>query len=58
MLLTLDSSGNVATTEYAEVGTNGSLGSVTAVNTSGIVSVIVTTAYNTTDVMVYATTLI
>ena len=58
MLLTLDSSGNVATTEYAEVGTNGSLGSVTAVNTSGIVSVVVTTAYNTTDVMVYATTLI
>ena len=58
MLLTLDSLGNVATTEYAEVGTNGSLGSVTAVNTSGIVSVVVTTAYNTTDVMVYATTLI
>ena len=58
LLLTLDASGNIALTEFAEVGTNGSLGTVTAINNSGIVNIRVTTAYNATDVMVYATTLI
>ena len=58
VLLTLDASGNIAITEYAEVGTNGSLGTITAINTAGTINVRVTTAYNATDVMVYATALI
>ena len=58
VLLTLDAAGNVAITEYSEVGTNGSLGVVTALNTSGIINVRVTTSYNATDVVVYATALI
>jgi hypothetical protein len=58
VLLTLDASGNVAITEFAEVGTNGSLGTITALNIAGTVAIRVTTAYNATDVMIYATALI
>lgn len=55
ILLTLDASNNIAITEYAEVGTNGSLGTVSASYTSGTVAITVTTAQASTDVMVKAT---
>ena len=58
VLLTLDGTGNVAITEYGIVGTNGSLGDVTAINSSGTINIRVTTAYANTDVMVYATAII
>ena len=57
VLVTLDSTGNVAITEFGIVGTNGSLGEITALNSSGNVSIRVTTAYANSDVIVYATTL-
>jgi hypothetical protein len=58
VLVTLDSTGNVAITEFGIVGTNGSLGDVTAINSSGNVSIRVTTSYANSDVVVYATTII
>ena len=58
VLVTLDSAGNVAITEFGIVGTNGSLGEVTAVNSSGNINIRVTTAYSNSDVIVYATTLL
>lgn len=57
VLLTLDAANNVAITEYAEVGTNGSLGTVSASYTSGTVAITVTTVNANTDVMVKATLL-
>jgi hypothetical protein len=57
VLLTLDAANNIAITEYAEVGTNGSLGTVSASFTSGTVAITVTTAQANTDVMVKATLL-
>jgi hypothetical protein len=59
ILLTLDNANNVAITEYAMVGTNGSLGEVTAIHhASGNIFILFTPAYNNTDVMVYTTALI
>jgi hypothetical protein len=59
ILLTLDTSNNVAITEYAMVGTNGSLGDVSAIyHASGNIFVLFTPVYDNTDVMVYATALI
>ena len=58
VLVTLDSTGNVAITEFGIVGTNGSLGEITAINSSGNISIRVTTAYSNSDVIVYATTLL
>ena len=58
VLLTLDSSNNIAITEYAEVGTNGSLGTVSAIYAAGTIAITVTTAYANTDVTVKATLLV
>lgn len=55
VLLTLDAANNIAITEYAEVGTNGSLGTVSASYNAGTVAITVTTAQANTDVMVKAT---
>jgi hypothetical protein len=55
VLLTLDTSNNVAITEFGSIGTNGDLGSISAAYVSGNVSISVTTVYASTDVMVYAT---
>jgi hypothetical protein len=55
VLLTLDTSNNVAITEFGSIGTNGDLGSISAAYVSGNVSISVTTVYSSTDVMVYAT---
>ena len=55
ILLTLDTSNNVAITEFGSIGTNGDLGSISAAYVSGNVSISVTTVYASTDVMVYAT---
>jgi len=57
VILTLDTSDNVAITEYAMVGTNGSLGSVTADVSGTDVRVRVTTANNNSDVMIVGTIL-
>ena len=57
VILTLDTSDNVAITEYAMVGTNGSLGSVTADVSGNDVRVRVTTANNNSDVMIVGTIL-
>ena len=59
VILTLDSSNNIAITEYAMVGTNGSLGSVSADVDSGTSSVRlrVTTLNNNSDVLVVGTLL-
>ena len=55
----MDTSNNVAITEYAMVGTNGSLGDVSAIyHVSGNIFITFTPAYNNTDVMCYATALI
>ena len=58
ILLTLDAVNNIAITEYAEVGTNGELGTITASYNSGTVAIQVTTNQANTNVMVYATLLI
>ena len=59
ILLTLDTSNNVAITEYAMVGTNGSLGDVNAIyHASGNIFITFTPVYDNTDVMCYATALI
>jgi hypothetical protein len=55
VLLTLDSSNNIAITEYANVGTNGDLGTTTASYSGGNVSVSVTTLQAATTVSVVAT---
>jgi len=57
ILLTLDSSDNVAITEYAEIGTNGAMGTVTATVVGGDVRINVTTLNNATTVIVKATLL-
>jgi hypothetical protein len=57
ILLTLDSSDNVAITEYAEIGTNGAMGTVTATVVGGDVRINVTTLNNATVVIVKATLL-
>jgi len=57
VILTLDTSDNVAITEYAMVGTNGSLGSVTADVSGNDVRVRVTTANNNSNVMIVGTIL-
>jgi hypothetical protein len=58
ILLTLDSSDNVAITEYAIVNTNGNLGTVSADVSGADVRLRVTTLNNSTDVMVYGTLLV
>ena len=58
ILLTLDSSDNVAITEYAEIGTNGAMGTVTATVVGGDVRINVTTLNNATTVIVKATLLV
>ena len=55
VILTLDTSDNVAITEYAMVGTNGSLGSVSADVSGDDVRLRVTTANNTSVVGVVGT---
>lgn len=57
ILLTLDTSDNVAITEYGMVGTNGSLGSVSADVSGDDVRVLVTTDNNSSTVMVVGTIL-
>lgn len=57
VILTLDTSDNVAITEYAMVGTNGSLGSVSADVSGTDVRLRVTTANNNSDVTVVGTLL-
>lgn len=57
VLLTLDTSNNVAITEYAVVGTNGSLGSVSASVAGSNVSLTVITTNNTSTVTVMGTLL-
>jgi hypothetical protein len=57
VMLTLDSSDNIAITEFAMVGTNGSLGSVSAAVSGNDVSLTVTTNNNSSDVMVVGTLL-
>jgi hypothetical protein len=58
ILLTLDTSDNVAVTEYGIVGTNGSLATVTADVSSGNVRVRVTTLNDNSVIMVYGTLLV
>jgi hypothetical protein len=55
VLVTLDSSDNIAITEYAIVGTNGNLADVTADISSSNVRLRVTTLNNNTDVTVVGT---
>jgi hypothetical protein len=57
VILTLDTSDNVAVTEYAMVGTNGSLGSVTADVSGSDVRLRVTTDNNNSTVSVVGTLL-
>jgi hypothetical protein len=58
VILTLDASDNVALTEYAMVGTNGSLGSVTADVSGSDVRLRVTTDNNNSTVSVVGTLLV
>ena len=55
VLLTLDSSDNIAITEYAEVGTNGSLSDITADISGTDVRVMVDVNNNNTTVTAFAT---
>jgi len=55
--LTLDTSDNIAVTEYAMVGTNGSLGSVSADVSGNDVRLRVTTANNNSTVAAIGTLL-
>ena len=57
VLLTLDTSDNVAITEYAIVGTNGSLGDVGAFISGANVSLTVDSGINVTDVTIIGTLL-
>jgi hypothetical protein len=58
LILTLDTADNVAITEYAIVGTNGALGTVTADVSGNDVRVLVTTANNTSVISVVGTVLV
>jgi hypothetical protein len=58
LILTLDTADNVAITEYAIVGTNGALGTVTADVSGSDVRVLVTTANNTSVISVVGTVLV
>ena len=58
VLLTLDTSDNIAITEYALVGTNGNLGDVSADVNDGNVRLRVATINNSTDVVVMGTLLV
>jgi hypothetical protein len=58
VLVTLDSSNNIAITEYAVVGTNGSMSTVTAGMSGNDVQLLVTTANNSSDVTVMGTLLV
>jgi antitoxin component YwqK of YwqJK toxin-antitoxin module len=55
ILLTTDSSNNIAITDFAEVGTNGSLGTITASYLAGNIAIEVNTVYANTTVTVVAT---
>lgn len=58
VLLTLDTSDNVAITEYAVVGTNGSLGTITAVAGASNVDLIVDAVNDNSTVTVFGTLLV
>lgn len=58
VLVTLDSSNNIAITEYAVVGTNGSLSTITAGMNGTDVELLVTTSNNNSDVSVMGTLLV
>jgi hypothetical protein len=58
VLLTLDTSNNIAITEYAIVGTNGTLGVVSATYNDGDVLLTVNANNNNTNVSVYGTLLV
>ena len=58
ILLTLDALDNVAITEYGEIGTNGSMGTVTATVVAGEGRINVTTLNNATVVFVRATLIV
>jgi hypothetical protein len=58
VLLTLDTSDNIAITEYGIVGTNGSLATVSAGMAGSDVELLVTTANNTSTVTVVGTLLV
>lgn len=58
VIVTLDSSDNVAITEYAIVGTNGSLSAISADVSSGDVRLLVNLANNNSNVMVAGTLLV
>ena len=58
VLVTLDTSDNIAITEYGMVGTNGSLATITAGMSGTDVQLLVTTANNATDVTVVGTLLV
>ena len=55
ILLTTDSSNNIAITDFAETGTNGSLGTITASYVAGNIGIEVNTVYANTTVTVAAT---
>ena len=55
ILLTTDSSNNIAITDFAETGTNGSLGTITASYAAGNIGIEVNTVYANTTVTVVAT---
>ena len=55
ILLTTDSSNNIAITDFAETGTNGSLGTITASYVAGNIGIEVNTVYANTTVTVVAT---
>ena len=55
ILLTTDSSNNIAITDFAETGTNGSLGTISASYLGGNIGVEVNTVYANTTVTVVAT---
>jgi hypothetical protein len=57
VLLTLDTSDNIAITEYGMVGTNGSLSAVSAGISGANVQLLVTTANNNSTVTVMGTLL-
>jgi len=58
VLLTLDINDNIAITEYGMVGTNGSLGSVSATLSGSNVQVLVTTTNNSSNISVVGTLLV
>ena len=57
VLITLDTSDNIAITEYAVVGTNGSLSTISAGINGSNVELLVTTANSTSTIKVYGTLL-